>query len=68
VAFAPVKVVLLVEAVGFAMHFAVVSKPVAVVERLVAAAVPAVFAVLVVAAVKPVAVALGLELFGLHSD
>jgi hypothetical protein len=57
-----------VEVAGFAMHFAVVAKPVAVVERLVAAAVPAVFAVLVVAAVKPVAVALGLELFGLHSD
>jgi hypothetical protein len=68
VAFAPVKVAFLVEVVGFAMHFAAVAKLVAVVERLVAAAVPAVFAVLVVAAVKPVAVALGLELFELHSD
>jgi hypothetical protein len=67
-AFAPVKVALLVEVVGFAMHFVAVAKPVAVVERLVAAAVPAVFAVLVVAAVKPVAVALGLGLFELHSD
>ena len=74
VAVAPVKVALLVEVAGFAIHFvavakpAAVVKPVAVVERLVAAAMPAVFAVLVVAAVKPVAVALGLELFELHSD
>ncbi len=69
VAVAPVKVAFLAEVVGFAMHFAAVAKPVAVVERLVAAAVPAVFAVLVVvAAVKLVAVALGLGLFELHSD
>jgi hypothetical protein len=68
VAIAPVKVVLLVEVVGFALHFVAVAKPAAVVERLVAAAMPAVFAVLVVAAVKPVAVALELGLFELHSD
>lgn len=54
-AFAPVKVALLVEVVGFAMHFAAVAKPVAVVERLVAVAMPVVFA-------------LGLGLFELHSD
>jgi len=68
-AVAPVKVAFLVEVVGFAMHFAAVAKPVAVVERLVAAAMPAVFAGLVVAvAIKPVVVALGLGLFELHSD
>jgi hypothetical protein len=54
-AFAPVKVALLVEVVGFAMHFAVVAKPVDVVERLVAVAMPAVFV-------------LGLGFFELHSD
>ena len=69
VVLAPVKVALLVEVVGFAMHFVAVAKPVVVVERLVAAAMPAVFAGLVVAvAIKPVAVALGLGLFELHSD
>ena len=75
VAIAPVKVVLLVEAVGFAMHFVAVAKPVAVaklvvvvVERPVAVAMPAVFAVLVVAVAGPVAVVLGMELFELHSD
>jgi hypothetical protein len=58
-----------VEVVGFAMHFAAVAKPVAVAERLVVAAMPAVFAGFVVAvAIKPVAVALGLGLFELRSD
>ena len=68
VAVAPVKVAFLVEVVGFAMHFAAVAKPVAVVERLVAAAMPAVFAVLVVAVARLVAVVQAMELFELHSD
>jgi hypothetical protein len=61
VALVPVKVALLVEVVGFAM-------PVVVVERPVAAAMPAVAAVLVVAVARPVAVVQAMELFELHSD
>jgi hypothetical protein len=68
VALAPVKVALLVEVVGFAMHFVAVAKPVVVVERPAAVAMPAVVAVLVVAVARPVAVVQAMELFELHSD
>jgi hypothetical protein len=54
VVLAPVKVALLVEAADFAMPV-VVAKPAVVVERLVAAAMPA-------------AVVQAMELFELHSD
>jgi hypothetical protein len=68
VAIAPVKVALLVEVVGFAMHFVAVAKPVVVVERPAAVAMPAVVAVLVVAVAGSVAVVQVMELFELHLD